>query len=90
MCARLYQGRPEEILPLVAARWREGLIYMGAVMGILLAHEMGHVLAALWHRVPASLPYFIPMPLTPLGTMGAVIVQRDMLSIRHWPVDEQI
>jgi len=51
-----------------------GLEYMFAVMGILLTHEMGHFLQALRHHVPASLPFFIPMPqLT--GTMGAVIVQ---------------
>ncbi|MBT4865197.1 MAG: site-2 protease family protein [Planctomycetaceae bacterium] len=53
----------------------EGLRYSVAVMSILLAHEMGHFLAARIHRVPASLPYFIPMPISPLGTMGAVIVQ---------------
>eukprot|EP00913_Durusdinium_trenchii_P023401 g21979.t1 len=53
----------------------EGLSYSIAVMSILVAHEMGHYLQALRYRVPASLPYFIPMPLTPLGTMGAVILQ---------------
>lgn len=53
--------------------WREGLTYMAAVMGILLAHEMGHFLQALRYRVPASLPFFIPMPIPPIGTMGAVI-----------------
>lgn len=53
--------------------WRDGLTYMAAVMGILLAHEMGHFLQAVRYRVPASLPFFIPMPLTPFGTMGAVI-----------------
>ncbi|MGC3971350.1 MAG: site-2 protease family protein [Pirellulales bacterium] len=52
---------------------RAGVTYMLCVMSILLAHEMGHFLTALYHRVPASLPYFIPMPLLPLGTMGAVI-----------------
>jgi Zn-dependent protease len=54
-------------------RWTDGLTYMAAVMSILLAHEMGHFLTALRYRVPASLPYFIPMPLPPTGTMGAVI-----------------
>lgn len=53
--------------------WSAGLTYMLCVMSILLAHEMGHFLTALYHRVPASLPYFIPMPLLPMGTMGAVI-----------------
>ena len=42
-------------------------------MTILLCHEMGHFLQALRYGVYASLPYFIPMPLTPIGTFGAVI-----------------
>ena len=46
---------------------------MLAVLGILLTHEMGHFLMALRHRIPASLPYFIPLPVIPFGTMGAVI-----------------
>lgn len=54
-------------------RMVDGLIYMTAVMGILFAHEMGHFLQALRYRVPASLPFFIPMPFSPIGTMGAVI-----------------
>jgi membrane-associated protease RseP (regulator of RpoE activity) len=53
--------------------WWQGLIYMSAVLGILLTHEMGHFLMALRHRIPASLPYFIPVPVIPFGTMGAVI-----------------
>ena len=53
--------------------WRQGLIYMGAVLGILLTHEMGHFVMALRSRIPASLPFFIPMPILPFGTMGAVI-----------------
>ena len=52
-----------------------GPIYAAGVMGILLAHELGHYFQALRYRVPASPPMFIPMPFLPLGTMGAVIVQ---------------
>lgn len=59
--------------PLVDMDWRSGLMYMAAVMSILLAHELGHFLQAVRYRIPASLPYFIPMPILPLGTMGAVI-----------------
>jgi|GEM_PF-923060 len=51
------------------------LTYAVPVMTILLAHEMGHYLMARRYRVPASYPYFIPMPISPFGTMGAVIVQ---------------
>ncbi len=53
--------------------WRQGLIYMGAVLAILLFHEMGHFIATLIHRIPASFPFFIPFPISPIGTMGAVI-----------------
>lgn len=54
---------------------KNGLIYSISVLAILGAHEMGHYLQSRRYRVPASLPYFIPMPVSPLGTMGAVIVQ---------------
>lgn len=50
-----------------------GWLYAVPLMTILVFHEMGHFLQALRHRVPASLPFFIPMPYTYLGTMGAVI-----------------
>lgn len=66
-------SQPLVFLGELAQRWQAGLTYMLAVMAILLAHEMGHFLQAVRYRVPASLPFFIPMPFTPLGTMGAVI-----------------
>jgi len=50
-----------------------GLIYMACVLAILFAHEMGHFIATIVHRIPSSLPFFIPFPLSPIGTMGAVI-----------------
>ena len=44
-------------------------------IGVLLAHEMGHYVAARVHRVRASLPYFIPFPpyFSVIGTIGAFI-----------------
>jgi Zn-dependent protease len=53
--------------------WPQGLLYMACVLAILLTHEMGHFVLTLIHRVRASLPYFIPLPISPIGTMGAVI-----------------
>jgi len=50
-----------------------GLVYSFAVMAILLSHEMGHYLMSRKYGVPATLPYFIPFPLSPFGTLGAVI-----------------
>jgi membrane-associated protease RseP (regulator of RpoE activity) len=51
-----------------------GLAFSLALMTTLLAHELGHFLQAKRYGVPATLPYFIPMPFSPIGTMGAVIV----------------
>jgi Zn-dependent protease len=53
--------------------WDQGLVYMACVLAILLTHELGHFFATVWYRIPASLPIFIPFPITPIGTMGAVI-----------------
>jgi hypothetical protein len=71
-------------------RW--GDLWMGAsfaipFLGVLMAHEMGHYVAARVHRVRASLPYFIPFPpyFSVIGTVGAFIrlrgpiVQRTVL-----------
>ncbi len=57
----------------VLANAGKGVIYMACVMSILFAHEMGHFVATLVYRIPASLPYFLPFPIAPIGTMGAVI-----------------
>ncbi len=51
-----------------------GFSYSIPLMAILLCHELGHYFVARWHGVPASLPYFIPLPILGMfGTMGAVI-----------------
>jgi membrane-associated protease RseP (regulator of RpoE activity) len=57
--------------------------YSGAIMSILLLHEMGHYVMCLRYRVPATLPYFIPVPLPPFGTMGAVIRMKGLLKSRR-------
>ncbi len=49
-----------------------GVQYALAVMTIFVCHEMGHFVQARRYRVPASLPFFIPIP-NLFGTMGAVI-----------------
>jgi membrane-associated protease RseP (regulator of RpoE activity) len=49
-----------------------GLLFAGAALTILLAHEMGHYLACRHYRLPATLPYFLPFPAA-LGTLGAFI-----------------
>jgi membrane-associated protease RseP (regulator of RpoE activity) len=51
----------------------EALTYALSIMTILLCHEAGHFIQTLRYRVYASLPFFIPMPGSPIGTLGAVI-----------------
>ncbi len=58
-------------------RWYlPGLLFAGSLMTILLSHELAHYFVAKRYGSPVSLPYFVPMPLSPFGTMGAVIVQQ--------------
>ena len=54
--------------------WVGGWLYALCLMTILLCHEAGHYIQARRHGVRASLPFFIPMPVQPIGTMGAVIL----------------
>ena len=64
------------------------LAFTAALLGILLAHEFGHYIAARIHRVDASLPYFIPLPIvSPFGTMGAVIRMRAVIPTRRALLD---
>lgn len=54
-----------------------GVAFAATLMGILVCHEFGHYVAARYHGVDTSLPYFIPLPpQVSLGTLGAVIKMR--------------
>jgi Zn-dependent protease len=59
-----------------------GLAFSGALMTILLSHEMGHYLVARRFGVAVSYPFFIPMPIFLLGTMGAFISIKEPLPNR--------
>ena len=61
-----------------------GLPFALTFVGILLGHELGHYFAARRHRVPVSLPYFIPFPpyFSLVGTLGAFIRIRGLIPKR--------
>ncbi len=70
---------PLLLLPQTVARvWsdpallRLGLSFSIPALFILLCHELGHYLACRRYRLPATLPYFLPLPLG-VGTLGAFI-----------------
>ena len=55
----------------------DGPWYSVSLLAILGAHEFGHYFMCRWHNVDATLPYFLPLPLPPTGTLGAVIRIRE-------------
>ncbi|HSO37439.1 MAG TPA: site-2 protease family protein [Labilithrix sp.] len=62
--------------------------FAATLLVILVAHELGHYVMARVHKVDASLPYFIPLPiLSPFGTMGAVIRMRGVIPTRRALLD---
>jgi len=77
-------------LPMFPLRWilehpsrlLAGWPFAVAVMGILLAHELGHYGMCRIYGVDATPPYFIPAP-TLIGTMGAFIKIRSAFPSRR-------
>lgn len=65
----LYGGEPITSLDQIWRGWPFAL----SLLLILGAHELGHYFAARHHNVPVTLPYFIPMPFSLFGTLGAFI-----------------
>jgi len=61
----------------------DGLVYAACLMTILVCHEMGHFIQAKRHGVYASLPFFLPMPVSPIGTFGAVIAMDSRIRDRR-------
>jgi len=72
--------------PFELKNFHHGLEYSMAILFVLGAHEFGHYFAARYHRVKATLPFFIPFPPVPgflnFGTLGAVIRTRSVVPSR--------
>ena len=55
-----------------------GLAFTASLLTILVCHEFGHYFMARHFGVAVTLPFLIPFPLSPFGTMGAVIRMKDV------------
>ena len=62
----LFSLRRPEILLL-------GLPFSITFIAILLAHELGHYFACRRYAIRCTLPYFLPLPISIAGTLGAFI-----------------
>ncbi len=62
-----------ELVTLLAGNIFTGWPFAVGLLSILLAHEFGHYFAGRYHNTAVSLPYFLPFPLSLLGTLGAFI-----------------
>jgi membrane-associated protease RseP (regulator of RpoE activity) len=84
LLSTLYIGAfHENVIPARLQDILKGWPFALTLLAILTAHEMSHYFAGRRHGSPASLPYFIPLPLPgSLGTLGAVIVQRSPMRSR--------
>jgi len=60
-----------------------GIPFAATLLTILVTHEFGHYALSRIHRVPASLPLFIPGPPYFVGTFGAIIRLRGPIMNRR-------
>ena len=63
----------------IVSRVVHGVWYSGTVLAILGCHELGHYFACRYYHVDASLPFFLPVPVFPSGTLGAFIRIREQI-----------
>lgn len=63
-----------------------GFMFSLPLMSILVVHELGHYIAARYHRVMVTPPYFIPAP-SIIGTFGAFIKIKSPLPDRNSLID---
>ena len=68
----------------VASTWLTGGPgYSITIMLILLGHELGHYFMSRRHGMRATLPFFLPFPFSPFGTLGAVIRMESTIPSRR-------
>jgi membrane-associated protease RseP (regulator of RpoE activity) len=76
-----FQGAWQFLINNPSALWK-GVPFAATLLIILVTHELGHYVLSRIHRVPASLPLFIPGPPHFIGTFGAIIRMRGPILSR--------
>lgn len=69
----MQDGLSGNILVAAGQILKSGWPFAISLLTILAVHEFGHYFAGRAHGVQVTLPFFVPLPFTPLGTMGALI-----------------
>ncbi|MBT4482218.1 MAG: site-2 protease family protein [Candidatus Latescibacteria bacterium] len=64
-----------------------GLPFSVTLLSILGIHEFAHYFTAKLWKIRVTLPYFIPAPILPLGTFGAVIKMKSSIPTRKALID---
>jgi len=65
----------------------KGLPFSVSILSILGIHEFAHYFSARYWGIHVTLPYFIPAPVLPIGTFGAVIKMKSSIPNRKALVD---
>jgi membrane-associated protease RseP (regulator of RpoE activity) len=78
---------PTNPLEIVSEFISRGWPFALSLIAILGAHEFGHYLAGRYHGLNVTLPYFIPLPFSPFGTLGAFINMKEIPKNRRMLLD---
>ncbi len=73
-------------LPGIRNPYLNAIAFSISILTILGTHEMGHKIAATYHGIRSTFPYFIPFP-NILGTLGAVIRVKSPIPTRDAAID---
>ncbi len=60
-----------------------GIPFSFSIMAILTCHEFGHYIVSRRAGMITSLPYFIPVPINLIGTLGAIIRMKSIIPSRR-------
>lgn len=70
-------GSETDLIRLVLAHIGDGWPFAVSLLAILTSHELGHYFAGKYHHTEVTLPFFIPLPFSSFGTMGAFIQMKE-------------